>query len=127
MKKTIAIVVLVPLLLAALFYLSDEYTKRTSEAMITSTHSVADAVRTEDWQAALDAVDNVYTQWEHVRKTLQIWVNHPDADDVTIAISLIRTSIVEAERFHALAYIDELLESLGHLYHRDNFSLINVL
>lgn len=127
MRKTIGVLIVVPLLLAALFYYSDSYTKETSDALISAAHGVADEIRVEDWQAALHAVDGVSAMWENTRKTLQIWINHPDADGVTIAVALLRTSIVENERFHALAYVDELLESLGHLYHRDNFALTNIL
>ncbi len=127
MKKTIAVLIAVPALLAALIYFSDSYTKRTSDALITATRGAADEIRLENWQAALLAVDSISEMWEHTRWTLQIWINHPDADDVTLAVALLRTSVLENERFHALAYVDELLESLGHLYHRDNFTLTNIL
>ena len=127
MRKMIGVLIVVPLLLAALFVFTDNYAKATSEALVSAAHGVKDEVRLENWQGALSAVDGVSDMWENTRKTLQIWVNHPDADSVTVSIALLRTSILEAERFHALAYADELLESLGHLYHRDNFSLINIM
>ena len=127
MIRTICVLIIVPALLAGMFLLTDGYVRRVSEELSSITLAAAEDVRAGDWDAARRRADEVKRRWEDTRQTLQIWVNHPDADSVTLAAALLSTSVAEREDYHALLYVDELLEALGHLYHRDNFTLINVL
>lgn len=127
MRKTLCVILLIPLMLTALFLVTDSDTRSAGEALRLATARVINAVRLEDWREALESTDALNTQWESARKRLQMWVNHADSDDVSLSLKLLRAAVLEEERFHALEFAEELLMAIEFLYLRDNLSLINII
>ena len=58
---------------------------------------------------------------------LQILINHDDIDDVTLALERLQAAIVAQEQSGCFEACAELRENARHIYHRDAFTLGNVL
>lgn len=98
---------------------ADQYVSAAEELLIL----------TEDghWDRAGEAVQAYQANWDKTLKWLQILVNHDDADDVTLALLHIASGIRAQDRMQCILGCAELRENAQHIYHRDSFTIGNVL
>ncbi len=81
----------------------------------------------EDWERAAEAAAAYLMDWRSLLPTLQTLINHEDTDNVTLALVHLQAAIAAQDTAGCLAACAELRENAEHLYHRDAFTLANVL
>ena len=82
---------------------------------------------TADWPRANETVADYIAFWEGTVPWLQILIDHEDIDDVTLALMRLQAAIEARETADCLTICAELKENARHIYHRDAFTLGNVL
>lgn len=80
-----------------------------------------------DWGRAEETVAGYAASWEKTTPWLQILINHDDIDDVTITLARLQAIIAAQDAGGCYQACAELQENAGHIYHRDAFTLGNVL
>jgi len=81
----------------------------------------------QDWPRAADVIAAYIDDWQRTVPWLQILINHEDIDDVTIALVKLQSAIRAQEQSACFEACAELKENARHIYHRDAFTLGNVL
>ena len=103
----------------------------TTKAISTRYASAAEELRTlteaEDWSRAEETVQAYLTSWKDTLAWLQMLINHVDGDEVSRALEHIEAGIQARERPACLEGCAELREAAEHIYHRDAFTLANIL
>ncbi len=99
--------------------LSDRYISAAEELRIMAEAS--------DWQRAGETAAAYIASWEESVPWLQILINHEDIDDVTLALERLQAGIEAQEQGPCYEACAELKENARHIYHRDAFTLGNVL
>ena len=79
------------------------------------------------WEAALSLAQRAEETWNEKSRMLGMWVNHGDLDEVSGGLLHIKTALAEKKLFETMIYCREVHFALSHLYHRDAFSLKNIL
>lgn len=81
----------------------------------------------EDWAAAQQVTAAWRADWQKRLPALQTLINHDDTDDVTLSLATLEAAIAAQDRSACLAACAALREHAMHLFHRDAFTLANVL
>lgn len=80
-----------------------------------------------DWARAAETASTYLEDWRTTVPWLQILINHEDIDDVTLALERLHAAIEAKEQGACFEACAELKENASHIYHRDAFTLGNVL
>lgn len=80
-----------------------------------------------DWQRAAETAAAYLADWQEQVPLLQTLINHDDTDSVTLALVTLQAAIQAQDEPGCLIACAELRENAQHLYHRDAFTLANVL
>lgn len=107
--------------------LEEKETRMLAERYISAAAELRLMAEAEDWQRASDTVSAYLASWRQAVPWLQILINHEDIDDVTLALVRLEASIAAKEQSSCFEACAELKENASHIYHRDAFSLGNVL
>ena len=99
--------------------ISDDYQMRVRQ--------IEQAVREEDWEQAHALYEQMNLHWEHVRPTLQLWINHRDTDDINQTLLDLGVVLEARLATESLQALEALYEHASHLYHRDALTLSNLL
>lgn len=102
-------------------------TRRVADQYISAAEELL--ILTEDghWERAAEAAAAYQEAWEKTQQWLQTLVNHDDADDVTLALLRIVSGITVRDRSQCVQGCYELRENAQHIYHRDAFTVGNIL
>ncbi len=118
--------VLLALTIAAGLYTStlvkaeaDRYTSAAEELLILTEQA--------DWPRAAEVAESYYTTWQDAVHWLQTLINHEDTDNVTVALLQLKAGIRAQDPSACYEACAMLREHARHLYHRDAFTLGNVL
>lgn len=79
------------------------------------------------WEEALFLAQAAEETWDEKSRILGMWVNHGDLDEVSRGLLHLKTALSEEKLFETLMYCREVHFALSYLYHRDAFSLKNIL
>lgn len=99
--------------------LSDRYVSAAEELRIMT--------EKQEWQRAQETVSAYISAWEETVPWLQVLINHEDIDDVTLALERLQAGIEAQEQANCFEACAELKENARHIYHRDAYTLGNVL
>ena len=99
--------------------LSDRYRSAAEELHILT--------RAADWARAAEVAAAYTEDWHRTVPWLQILINHEDIDDVTLSLTRLESAIAQQDAAECAYACAELKENAGHIYHRDAFTLGNVL
>lgn len=86
-------------------------------------------VLTEDgqWERSAQLLSDYQHSWEESLHWLQMLINHEDTDDVTLAMTKIEAGVRRKDAALCALGCNELQEAARHIYHRDAFTLANIL
>lgn len=119
------------IVLLALTIAAGCWTGRVAENLSDRYVSAAEELRiltgSADWSRAAEVADAYTTGWEQTIPWLQILINHEDIDDVTLSLTRLESAIAQQDAAECAYACAELKENAGHIYHRDAFTLGNVL
>lgn len=99
--------------------LSDRYIS-ASEELLTLTQE-------KQWQRADEIVRSYQESWKRTEVWLQTMVIHEELDAVDIALKRLHAGIEAQDQSLSYEACAELRENAEHLFHRDAFTLGNVL
>lgn len=118
------------LLLAATLvggWYSSEEIQRVSDRYVSAAEELLSMAERGDWARAEETASAYLETWEQTVPVLQMIINHDDTDDVTLSLVQLRAAIRAQDEAGCFVACAELRENAGHLYHRDAFTLANVL
>lgn len=98
-----------------------------SERYVSAAEELRSMTAHGEWSRAGETVQAYLEGWREMVPTLQMLINHEDTDDVTLALVTLQAAIDAQDLPGCLAACAGLRESAQHLYHRDAFTLANVL
>lgn len=98
-----------------------------SERYISAAQELRSMTAHEEWQRARETTQVYLEDWRSLEPTLQMLINHDDTDDVTLSLVLLEAAIEAQDMAGCLTACAQLEENAQHLYHRDAFTLGNVL
>lgn len=99
--------------------LSDRYVSAAEELHI--------MVEKAEWNRARETAAAYLESWKETASWLKTIINHEDIDDVTLALERLQACIEAQEKGAGFEACAELRENARHIYHRDAFTLGNVL
>ena len=99
--------------------ISDRYVSAAEELLVLT--------ESGQWQRAADTAGAYHASWEKTLSWLQILINHEDGDSLSRALLMVESGIRTRDVSLCVQGCDEMKEAAQHLYHRDAFTLGNVL
>lgn len=101
--------------------------KNVSDKYISAAEEVRALVQGNDWDRARDTLQAYCQDWKDTLQWLQMLINHSDGDEVSRAMERIEAGIGNRDMSVCLEGCGELREAAEHIYHRDAFTLGNIL
>lgn len=98
-----------------------------SERYVSAAEELRSMAAHEEWPRAAETAAAYLADWRERVPVLQTLINHEDTDSVTLALVTLQASIEAKDKAGCLIACAELRENAQHLYHRDAFTLANVL
>lgn len=102
-------------------------TKDISAKYVSAAEELRIMTQDEDWPRAAQTVQAYHSDWKSTLEWLQMLINHDDGDEVSRALERIEAGILDQDTGTCLEGCAELREAAEHIYHRDAFTLGNVL
>ena len=107
--------------------LEERETRILSDRYVSAAEELRIMTEKQEWQRAQETVSAYISAWEETVPWLQVLINHEDIDDVTLALERLQAGIEAQEQANCFEACAELKENARHIYHRDAFTLGNVL
>lgn len=101
--------------------------KQVSDRYISAAEELLSMAEHEEWERAAETVQVYLDTWRKTMPRLQMLINHEDTDSVTAALITLQAGIRAKDQTTCYTACAELRENAQHLYHRDGFTLANVL
>lgn len=102
-------------------------TREISNRYVSAAEELRVLTEGEEWSRAGEVVQAYLTSWKDTLAWLQMLINHADGDEVSRALERIEAGIQAQEVSSCLEGCAELREAAEHIYHRDAFTLGNIL
>lgn len=102
-------------------------TKDISTKYISAAEELRTMTKAEDWTRAGETVEAYHQEWRNTISWLQMLINHSDGDEVSRALERIEAGVQAQDSITCLEGCAELREAAEHIYHRDAFTLGNIL
>lgn len=127
MKTALLTILAITLTLALLGGVSADITRRASEAFYKEARALEAMILGEDWAALEIKSHELENSWQPVREQLELWIDHRDTDEVTLALRRLRAGLLLKDQALAMDAAAQLMEAAHHLYHRDALRLTNLI
>ena len=101
--------------------------RRVSDRYVLAAEELRSLTQQGQWERAAAAADGCLADWRGQVSMLQMLINHEDTDAVTLSLLLLQAAIEAQDVPGCLAACAQMRENAQHLYHRDAFTLANVL
>ena len=101
--------------------------RQVSERYVSAAEELQSMTEHGEWQRAGETVQAYLDSWRDRVPVLQTIINHDDTDDVTMALLTLQAAIRAQDAPGCYEACAQLRENAQHLYHRDAFTLANVL
>ncbi len=98
-----------------------------SRRYISAAEELRTLVQAEDWQRTAETARAYHDTWRNTLDWLQMLINHADGDEVSCALESIQAGAEARDTVTCLVACAQLREAAEHLYHRDAFTLGNIL
>ena len=99
--------------------ISDRYVSAAEELLVLT--------ESGQWQRAADTAGAYHEAWDETLSWLQMLINHEDGDSLSRALLMVEAGIRARDVSLCVQGCNEMKEAAQHLYHRDAFTLGNVL
>ena len=101
--------------------------RRVSDRYVSASRELLSMTEHGEWQRAAETAEAYLDTWRELMPRLQTIINHEDTDDVTLSLVQLEAAIRARDASACGISCAELKENAMHLYHRDAFTLANVL
>lgn len=102
-------------------------TKNISQRYISAAEELRSLVQAGDWQRAEETAGAYHEAWRDTLNWLQMLINHADGDEVSYALEDIQAGAQAQDVVTCLVACAQLREAAEHIYHRDAFTIGNIL
>lgn len=102
-------------------------TRDISQRYISAAEELRTLVQAEDWHRAYETSLAYHEAWRGTLSWLQMLINHADGDQVSYALESIQAGAEARDTVTCLVACAQLREAAEHIYHRDAFTLANIL
>lgn len=102
-------------------------TKDISRRYIAAAEELRTLVQAESWQRVEKTAGAYHEAWRDTLNWLQMLINHADGDEVSYALESIQAGAAAQDAATCLVACAQLREAAEHIYHRDAFTLANIL
>lgn len=102
-------------------------TRDISNRYVSAAEELREMTKVQEWERAAETVEAYHQRWKGTLEWLQMLINHSDGDEVSRALERIEAGIQAQEIATCLEGCAELREAAEHIYHRDAFTLGNIL
>lgn len=102
-------------------------TKDISNRYISAAEELRIMTSSGEWQRAGETAQTYHDTWKETLSWLQMLINHDDGDEVTRALVRLQAGIESRDASSCLEACAEMREAAEHIYHRDAFTLGNIL
>lgn len=102
-------------------------TKGISQRYIAAAEELKTMVQAEDWLRVEETAQAYHDTWRDTLNWLQMLINHADGDEVSYALESIQAGAQAQDTVTCLVACAQLREAAEHIYHRDAFTLGNIL
>ncbi len=121
----IAVLLLAGTILGGVY--TSERVQGVSQRYISAAEELLVLTEKPDWTRAEQVVSAYQESWKETEPWLETLINHEDTDNVTIALLQLKAGIRAQDQPACFEACALLREHARHLYHRDAFTLENVL
>ncbi len=108
-------------------WVEENENRKLSERYVSAAEEVHIMTEKGEWSRARETVDAYLDSWQDTVTWLQMLINHEDIDDVTLSLVRLQAALRAEDEVSSFEACAELKENARHIYHRDDFSLGNVL
>ncbi len=98
-----------------------------SQRYVSAAEELSILTEKQEWERAAETADAYLKTWRETVPILQTLINHEDTDSVTLSLLQLEAAIRAKDDAGCFTACAELRENALHLYHRDGFTLANVL
>ena len=102
-------------------------TKEISRRYVGASQELHALVQAGEWQRAGETTGAYQQRWKDDLSWLQMLINHADGDEVSYALAQIAAGVEAQKLSVCLEGCARMKEAAEHLYHRDAFTLGNIL
>lgn len=102
-------------------------TRDISNRYVSAAEELHEMTFARDWQRAAQTAQAYHQTWRDTLQWLQMLINHQDGDEVSRALERIEAGVRAEDVSTCLEGCAELREAAEHIYHRDAFTLGNIL
>ena len=127
MRTSLCIALAILALTIAAGFLTAGEIRQVSERYVSAAEELRSMTEHGEWPRAEETVQAYIDSWRKTVPLLQTIINHDDTDDVTMALLTLQAAVHAEALPGCFAACAELRENAQHLYHRDAFTLANVL
>lgn len=100
---------------------------RISDRYVSAAEELQIMAEKQEWARAAETAAAYLDTWRETVPVLQTLINHEDTDSVTLSLLQLQAAIRAEDMAGCFTACAELRENARHLYHRDGFTLANVL
>ncbi len=101
--------------------------RRLSQRYVSAAEELHIMAAKSEWERARETADTYLADWQRTVPWLQTLINHEDIDDVTLSLERLRAALEARDQAACYEACAELRENARHIYHRDAFTLGNIL
>lgn len=127
MRTSLIISLVLLAVTVAVGFVSAHEASALSQRYISAAEELRILTEKAEWSRAEEVASAYLTSWHEVLSRLQILINHDDIDDVTLSLVKLQAAIRAQDQAACFEACAELKENASHIYHRDAFTLGNVL
>lgn len=102
-------------------------TRTISDRYVSAAEELLVLTESGQWQRAADTAGAYHETWDETLSWLQMLINHEDGDSLSRALLMVEAGIRTRDVSLCVQGCNEMKEAAQHLYHRDAFTLGNVL
>ena len=107
--------------------LNAHLTRNISDRYVSAAEELLVLTESGQWQRAADTAGAYHEAWDETLSWLQMLINHEDGDSLSRALLMVEAGIRTTDVSLCVQGCNEMKEEAQHLYHRDAFTLGNVL
>lgn len=127
MRTSLAIALILLAVMIAGGCASEGTVKRQSDRYVSAAEELRILIEEAQWERAGEIAGAYRHTWQTTAPWLQMLIDHEDIDAVSLALAHLDAGIRTKDEAACLSACAELREHAGHLYHRDAFTLSNIL
>lgn len=127
MRTSLVVTIVLLVIVIAGGILNAQVTRDISNRYVSAAEELLALTEAGQWERAAQLASDYRSTWEETLQWLEILVNHDDADDVTLALMQIEAGIRTCDLPTCVLGCGNLKENAMHIYHRDAFTIGNIL